>query len=42
MPVDPFDPFSDFKNAQQFQKENLDNPEFYEVKNDYTGSKFRL
>ena len=42
MPVDPFDPFSDFKNSQQFQKENLNNPDYYKVINDYTGSKFRL
>tara|TARA_R100001463_G_scaffold8059_1_gene25170 strand:- start:9 stop:1139 length:1131 start_codon:yes stop_codon:yes gene_type:complete len=42
MPINIDDPFSEFKNQQKFQKENLNNPNYYKVINDYTGSKFRL
>ena len=42
MPININDPFSEYKNQQEFLKQNINNPEFYEVENDYTGSKFRL
>jgi hypothetical protein len=42
MPVDINDPLAFEKNYFDFQKENLNNPEFYDVQNDFTGTNLRV